>query len=102
MSDGDRTISFLNRYFIYKKVRKVSDAEKVSLQLQHKIGLDDIDIDAEVADMTKEAKQSVKAALTEAAQSKKASTATVATGATQPKKKLIRNGSRWYQFIEYI
>jgi hypothetical protein len=23
MSDGERTISFLNRYFIYKKVRKV-------------------------------------------------------------------------------
>jgi hypothetical protein len=36
MSDGERTISFLNRYFIYKKVRKVSDAEKVSLNLQHK------------------------------------------------------------------
>ena len=36
MTDEERTISFLNRYFIYKKVRKVSDAEKVSLNLQHK------------------------------------------------------------------
>jgi SAM-dependent methyltransferase len=27
MTDGERTISFLIRYFIYKKVRKVSDAE---------------------------------------------------------------------------
>jgi hypothetical protein len=36
MTDGERTISFLNRYFIYKKVRKVSDAEKVALNLQHK------------------------------------------------------------------
>jgi SAM-dependent methyltransferase len=36
MTDGERTISFLNRYFIYKKVRKVSDAEKVSMNLQHK------------------------------------------------------------------
>ena len=34
MSEGERTISFLNRYFIYKKVRKVSDAEKVALNLQ--------------------------------------------------------------------
>jgi SAM-dependent methyltransferase len=36
MSPEERTISFLNRYFIYKKVRKVSDAEKVSLDLQKK------------------------------------------------------------------
>ena len=36
MTDGERTISFLNRYFIYKKVRKVNDAEKVALSLQHK------------------------------------------------------------------
>jgi SAM-dependent methyltransferase len=36
MSDGERTISFLNRYFIYKKVRKVSDADKIALNLQHK------------------------------------------------------------------
>ena len=36
MTDGERTISFLNRYFIYKKVRKVSDAEKISQSLQHK------------------------------------------------------------------
>jgi SAM-dependent methyltransferase len=36
MSDDERMISFLNRYFIYKKVRKISDVEKVSLNLQHK------------------------------------------------------------------
>jgi hypothetical protein len=36
MTEGERTISFLNRYFIYKKVRKVSDAAKVALNLQHK------------------------------------------------------------------
>ena len=36
MTDGERTISFLNRYFIYKKVRKVSDVGKVSMNLQNK------------------------------------------------------------------
>jgi SAM-dependent methyltransferase len=36
MTDGERTISFLNRYFIYKKVRKVSDVAKVSLNLLNK------------------------------------------------------------------
>jgi len=36
MTDEERTISFLNRYFIYKKVRKVSDVGKISLNLQHK------------------------------------------------------------------
>ena len=55
MSDGERTISFLNRYFIYKKVRKVSDAEKVSLQLQHKASADIRD----EAEETKEAKEAV-------------------------------------------
>jgi hypothetical protein len=35
MSVNERTISFLNRYFIYKKVRNV-DADKVSLELLHK------------------------------------------------------------------
>ena len=34
MSFGEKTISFLNRYFIYKKIRKVSDADKVSANLQ--------------------------------------------------------------------
>ena len=36
MTAGERTISFLNRYFIYKKVRKVSDVGKVAMNLQHK------------------------------------------------------------------
>jgi len=35
MSDGERVISFLNRYFIYKKVHNV-DAAKVSMSLQNK------------------------------------------------------------------
>jgi hypothetical protein len=49
MSDGERTISFLNRYFIYKKVRKVSNAEKVSLDLQDKTEVEvDVDVDANV------------------------------------------------------
>ena len=43
MSDEERTISFFNRYFIYKKMRKVSDADKVSLQLQHKVSIDATD-----------------------------------------------------------
>jgi hypothetical protein len=76
MSDAERTISFLNRYFIYKKVRKVSDAEKVSLQLQHKISADETDADE--VEMTKEAKQAVVKAL--------GTTATTATTATVSKK----------------
>ena len=36
MTTSEKAISFLNRYFIYKKTRKVSDVEKVSLHLQHK------------------------------------------------------------------
>ena len=32
MTAGERKISFLNRYFVYKKIRKV-DADKVALQL---------------------------------------------------------------------
>ena len=49
MSDGERTISFLNRYFIYKKVRKVSNTEKVSLDLQDKTEVD-VDVDANAND----------------------------------------------------
>jgi hypothetical protein len=36
MSVEEKTISFLNRYFIYKKVRKVSDVEQIASNLQHK------------------------------------------------------------------
>ena len=39
MSEGERTISFLNRYFIYKKVHNV-DAAKVSMSLQHKTSME--------------------------------------------------------------
>ena len=63
MSDGERTISFLNRYFIYKKVRKVSDAEKVSLNLQHKT----VDEVRDEARGSLTAKQAVKEALKESA-----------------------------------
>ncbi len=63
MTDGERTISFLNRYFIYKKVRKVSDAEKVSLNLQHKT----VDQLRDEAEGSLTAKQSVTKALASAA-----------------------------------
>ena len=49
MSDGERTISFLNRYFIYKKVRKISNTEKVSLDLQDKT---EVDVDVVSNDVT--------------------------------------------------
>jgi hypothetical protein len=62
MSDGERTISFLNRYFIYKKVRKVSDVQKVSLNLQHKT----VDEVRDEARGSLTAKQAVKEALTQA------------------------------------
>jgi hypothetical protein len=58
MTDEERTISFLNRYFIYKKVRKVSDAEKVSLNLQHKY----VDNEKYNEKETKEAQQDVRIA----------------------------------------
>jgi len=61
MSDGERTISFLNRYFIYKKVRKVSDVDKVSLNLQHKTA-SEVSIEL---DESQTAKQAVTKALTE-------------------------------------
>lgn len=44
MSVNERTISFLNRYFIYKKVRNV-DADKVSLDFLHKTVDDEKDED---------------------------------------------------------
>jgi len=58
MTDEERTISFLNRYFIYKKIRKVSDAEKVSLNLQHKY----VDNDNYNKEETAEAQQDVRVA----------------------------------------
>ena len=42
MSVNERTISFLNRYFVYKKVRNV-DADKVCLDLLHKTVNDERD-----------------------------------------------------------
>jgi len=58
MTDEERTISFLNRYFIYKKIRKVSDAEKVSLNLQHKY----VDNENYNKEETAEAQQDVRVA----------------------------------------
>lgn len=52
MSANERTISFLNRYFIYKKVRNV-DADKVSLDLMHKTVDDEKDED----DLSKRAQE---------------------------------------------
>ena len=63
MTDEERTISFLNRYFIYKKVRKVSDADKVSLNLQHKYVNDD-NYDDDVEE-TKEAQKDIRETLNE-------------------------------------
>ena len=79
MSDGERTISFLNRYFIYKKVRKVSDAEKVALSLQHKT-VDEV-MDEARGSVT--AKKAVTKALAATAQAS-------AAQATKPKIKINR------------
>jgi SAM-dependent methyltransferase len=88
MSDGERTISFLNRYFIYKKVRKVSDAEKVSLNLQHKT-VDEV-MDEARGSLT--AKQSVTKALSAAPQAPQAPQAPAAQApAGQPKPKIKIN-----------
>jgi SAM-dependent methyltransferase len=81
MTDGERTISFLNRYFIYKKVRKISDAEKVALNLQHKTA-DEV-MDEARGSLT--AKQSVtKALASEAAQA--AAPTAVKSRTIRPKK----------------
>jgi hypothetical protein len=81
MSDGERTISFLNRYFIYKKVRKVSDADKVSLNLQHKTVAE---LDTELAE-SQTAKQLVNKVLQET----KTATATAAKSTGKVKLKIL-------------
>jgi len=48
ISVNERTISFLNRFFVYKKVRNV-DADKVSLEFMHKT----IDQEKDEEDLTK-------------------------------------------------
>jgi SAM-dependent methyltransferase len=80
MSDGERRISFLNRYFIYKKVRKVSDAKKVALNLQHKT-VDEVEDEAR-GSLT--AKQAISKALNAEPSSSTATlgTATLASAAT--------------------
>ena len=59
MSVNERTISFLNRYFIYKKVRNV-DADKVSLELLHKT----VDDEKDVEDQSKRAQEEASTVLT--------------------------------------
>jgi hypothetical protein len=60
MTDEERTISFLNRYFIYKKVRKVSDVGKVSLNLQHKTAEEQDDEDKGTREANKAVASSAK------------------------------------------
>ena len=48
MTSNERTISFLNRYFVYKKVRNV-DAEKVSLSLMNKTIDEEKDMEEQTA-----------------------------------------------------
>ena len=48
MTSNERTISFLNRYFVYKKVRNV-DADKVSLSLMNKTIDEEKDIEEQTA-----------------------------------------------------
>ena len=64
MTDDERKISFLNRYFIYKKVRKVSNADKIATNLQHKTTEE---IQDEIRGTTT-AKEAVTKALAETAQ----------------------------------
>ena len=58
MSVNERTISFLNRYFIYKKVRNV-DADKVSLDFLHKT----VDAEKDEDDQSKHAQEASSAIL---------------------------------------
>jgi hypothetical protein len=38
MTPEEKTISFLNRYFVYKKIRNVADVDAISMKLKHKTG----------------------------------------------------------------
>ena len=38
MTPEEKTISFLNRYFVYKKIRNVVDVDAISMKLKHKTG----------------------------------------------------------------
>jgi hypothetical protein len=66
MSANERTISFLNRYFIYKKVRNV-DADKVSLSLMHKT----IDEEKDIEEQTARAQEIVSTVIREETVTKK-------------------------------
>jgi hypothetical protein len=67
MTANERTISFLNRFFVYKKVRNV-DADKVSLDMMHKSVSDEKDAE----DETKQAQEAASAAVVVAAKKPKA------------------------------
>jgi hypothetical protein len=54
MTPGEKTISFLNRYFVYKKISNV-DADKVSQNLLGKT----FDEELEIEDISKQAKESI-------------------------------------------
>jgi hypothetical protein len=93
MTDGERTISFLNRYFIYKKVRKVSDTEKISQNLQNKT-VDEIQDEARGSLTAKQAVSKALAAKTVAPETEKpatqAKTAQAAPSTVQRKVKINR------------
>jgi hypothetical protein len=59
MNANERTISFLNRFFVYKKVRNV-DADKVSLDLLHKT----IDAEKDEEDLTARAQEAAATVIT--------------------------------------
>jgi hypothetical protein len=85
MTDDERKISFLNRYFIYKKVRKVSNADKIATNLQHKTTEE---IQDEIRGTTT-AKEAVTKALAETAQAIQES-ATKKTQVIKPNKKTLK------------
>jgi hypothetical protein len=94
MSDGERTISFLNRYFIYKKVHNV-DAAKVSMSLQNKTAKE---IDDQATETAMAKKTVIKAATAMPAMTAMPATAMPVpadtTTAAKPVKRTIKPVSR--------
>lgn len=56
MTQGERKISFLNRYFIYKKIRNV-DAEKITLNLLGSSEIENNDTTVQVEEVVEEVKE---------------------------------------------
>ena len=48
MSENERNISFLNKYFVYKKVRQVDTEEVFKMELNKKIGDEPLDIEESI------------------------------------------------------